>query len=83
MNYRNYLDRRARTRSHPGRVRAFAINGGKMSNLQIGRTTDGALSLTITDLTETELSELIRVATNDRRAKSPAKARLMRNPTRK
>ena len=45
-----------------------------MSNLQIGRNTDGTLSITITDLTDTELSDLIRATITDKstRAVTPA-----------
>ncbi|QGW30954.1 hypothetical protein MAA44156_00698 [Mycobacterium avium subsp. avium] len=49
-----------------------------MANVQVGRDQDGRLSLTITDLSDSELAELIRVAQHDTRSASPAKARLMR-----
>lgn len=50
----------------------------QMANVQVGRDQDGRLSLTITDLSDSELAELIRVAQHDTRSASPAKARLMR-----
>lgn len=52
-----------------------------MSNLQIGRNTDGKLSITVTDLTDTELSELIRVGTNQTTgATTPAKLAARKRP---